>query len=97
MEKQYLTHYLPEKYKQHWFIDIYNFEITVLQTIKTQSIVQRQKSLGNRKFYNCSIFSTTARVSGHQVSLAKRPRPSLHYYGKRKQLIFIIPLYSYQK
>ena len=40
MEKQYSTHYLPEKYKQHLFIDIYNFEITVLNT---QSTVQRQK------------------------------------------------------
>ena len=39
MEKQYLTHYLPEKYKQHWFIDIYNFEITVS---KTQSTAQQQ-------------------------------------------------------
>ena len=26
MEKQYSTHYLPQKYKQQ-FIDIYNFEI----------------------------------------------------------------------
>ena len=37
MEKQYSTH--PEKYKQHWFIDIYNFEITVS---KTQSTAQQQ-------------------------------------------------------
>ena len=41
MEKQYSTHYLTEKYKQHSFIDIYNFELTVL---KTQSTAQRQKS-----------------------------------------------------
>ena len=41
MEKQYSTHYLPEKYREHYFIDIYNFEITVL---KTQSIAQRQES-----------------------------------------------------
>ena len=31
MEKQYSTHFLSEKYKQHWFIDIYNFEITILK------------------------------------------------------------------
>ena len=29
--KQYSTHFLPEKYKQHQFIDIYNFEITILK------------------------------------------------------------------
>ena len=40
MENQYSTHYLPEKYKQHLFTDIYNFEITVLNT---QSNAQRQK------------------------------------------------------
>ena len=31
MEKQYSTYYLPEKYKQHYFIVICNFEITVLK------------------------------------------------------------------
>ena len=31
MEKQYSTHFLSEKYKQHWLIDIYNFEITILK------------------------------------------------------------------
>ena len=41
MEKQYSTHYLPEKHKQQ-FIDIYNFEITVLNT---QSTVQRQTNI----------------------------------------------------
>ena len=40
MEKQYATHYLPEKYKQQSFIDIYNFEIIVSNT---QSTAQRQK------------------------------------------------------
>ena len=39
MEKQYSTHYLPEKYNN--IIVIYNFEITVLHT---QSTAQRQKS-----------------------------------------------------
>ena len=29
MEKQYSTNFLPENYKQHQFIDIYNFEITI--------------------------------------------------------------------
>ena len=33
-EKQYSTHYLPEKHK-HKFIDICNFEITVLNTMST--------------------------------------------------------------
>ena len=33
MEKQYSTHYLPEKYKQHLFIDIYNFEISFKYTV----------------------------------------------------------------
>ena len=43
MEKQYSTHYLPEKYKQRYLIDIYNFEITVLKTQKLRSTAQRQK------------------------------------------------------
>ena len=72
MEKQYSTHYLPEKYEQHQFIDIYNFEIIVS---KTQSTEQRQKSQGNG---DVRFFSTRARRSGHRVSLAKRPRLSLH-------------------
>ena len=33
MEKQYSTHYLSEKYKQHQFIDIYNFEISFKYTV----------------------------------------------------------------
>ena len=74
MEKQYSTHYLPEKYKQHQFIDIYNFEITVLKILKTQSTALRQKSQGNR---DVRLFSTRARGSGYRVSLVKQPRPSL--------------------
>ena len=31
MKKQYSTQYLPEKYKQRYLIDIYNFEIKVLK------------------------------------------------------------------
>ena len=72
MEKQYSTHYLSEKYKQHYFIHIYHFEITVLNTQSTAQL-QKSQSKGDVRF-----FSTRARGSGHQVSLAKRPRPSLH-------------------
>ena len=71
MEKQYATHYLPERYKQHQFIDIYNFEITILER---QSTAQRQKLQGNR---DVRFFSSRAHGSGHRVCLAKRPRPSL--------------------
>ena len=42
--KQYSTYYLPENYKYHSFIVIFNFEITVLKTQKSGSTVQVQKS-----------------------------------------------------
>ena len=63
-------------------IDIYNFEITVLNT---QSTVQQQKLYGNGdvRFF----FYQRARGSGHQVSLAKRPRPSLHGTIMEKPLL----------
>ena len=32
MEKQYSSHYLPEKHKQHYPIDISDFGTTVLKT-----------------------------------------------------------------
>ena len=81
MEKQYSTHYLPEKYKQHQFIDIYNFEITVLNT---QSTAQQQKLQGNK---DIQFFSTRAHGSGHRISLAKQPRPSLHGTIMEKPLL----------
>ena len=40
-------------------------------------------------FYKYLIFSTKAHVSGHQVSLAKQPRPSLHGTIMEKLLSYI--------
>ena len=56
----------------HQFIDIYNFEITVLTT---ESTAQRQKSQGKG---DARFFSTRARGSGHRVRLAKRPSVPTH-------------------
>ena len=53
MEKQYSTHFLSEKYKQHWFIDLYNFEITILKNHRNTvhrmatKIVRVKKTLTN--------------------------------------------------
>ena len=60
---EYSTHYVPEKYKQQFIV-----EITVLEI---QSTVPQQKWYCNRDIWS---FSTRARGSGHQVSLAKWPR-----------------------
>ena len=40
--------------------------------------MKQKKLYGNEDVCNFPIFSTRACVSGHQVSLAKRPRHSLH-------------------
>ena len=79
MEKQYSTHYLPEKYRQHQFIDIYNFEITVL---KTQSTVQRQKSQGNEIFDFFFFYQSTWFRPSNQLSKTAQTPASRNNNGK---------------
>ena len=69
MEKQYSTHYLTEKYKQHQFVDIYNFEITVS---KTQSTPQRQNRRVTEMF---DFFLPEHLVSATELAQQNDPDP----------------------